>query len=222
MAQNLPVTLRKGDGFVHVPSSFVQYADTGSTVFLDRDGVLNEEVGYLGSPDLIRILPGVPEALRLLSQQFRLVVVTNQSGIGRGMFTEDDLLAVHQHLADLLADEQVQIEAFYYCPHHRQGVIPEFTMVCGCRKPQPGMFQRASDELGLSPNSSYIIGDNVTDLQAGMAVGCKGLMVGENRSECPNYATATENLLEAAGIVMAGLPESTDSNPERREIPCSR
>lgn len=222
MSLNSQTTLQKGDGFVHIPSFPAAHVDTRSTVFLDRDGVLNEEVGYLRNPAFIRVLPGVPEALRLLSLRFRLVVVTNQSGIGRGIFTEDDLLTVHQHLADYLASEQVQIEAFYFCPHHHRGMVTKYITKCNCRKPQPGMLQRASVELGLDPASSYIVGDNLTDLQAGSAAGCKALMVGENNSQCPGYATATESLLEAAEIILAGHPVTTDSPPCRRNTSCSR
>ena len=213
--------LHKGNGYVHLPASSPIDQPLRPTVFLDRDGVVVEEVGYLGKPEGINILPGVPQALRLLALHFRLVVVTNQSGIAKGMFSEDDLLAVHQRLAMLLADQQAEIEAFFYCPHHPHGAVAAYAEDCQCRKPKPGLLQRASDDLGLSLAGSYMVGDNVTDLQAGRAAGAKGVIVGDNRGDCPDWAMSADNLLEAAGLILADHLEYMNSTPEWRELPCS-
>lgn len=241
MPKNEIPGLSNGDGFFHVPV----LADGGpvappsgiqQAVLLDRDGVLVEDIGYLGTPDQLRILPRVPEALRLLAPHFRLVVVTNQSGIARGKFSQDDLLTVHRELARCFGEEGITIEAYYYCPHHiRFGVVSEFTIECECRKPEPGMLQRASIDLGLDLSSSYMIGDNVTDLEAGRAAGTKAIIVGENVGDCPEWATAAEDLLEAAGMILSdsaesikptldGVGEAANSSPansDRGELPCS-
>ena len=192
---------------MHLPASSPDDQTLRPTVFLDRDGVLVEDVGYLGKPAGIKILPGVPQALRLLAPNFRLVVVTNQSGIAKGMFDENDLLAVHQELARRLAEEQVEIEAYYYCPHHRYGAVAAYAEDCQCRKPKPGLLQRASEDLGLSLVGSYMVGDNLTDLQAGQAAGSKSLIVGENGIDCPDWSVAAKDLLEAANLILADFPE---------------
>jgi len=166
-------------------------------------------------------LPGVPQALRLLAPQFHLVVVTNQSGIAKGMFSEDDLLAIHQELARRLAEEQSEIEAYYYCPHHRYGAVSTYTQDCECRKPKPGLLQRASDDLGLSLAGSYMVGDNATDLQAGRTAGAKSIIVGEYRYGCPGWALAAEDLLEAANLILTDHLELMNSTPEWREMPCN-
>ena len=159
--------------------------------------------------------------MQLLAPHFRLVVVTNQSGIAKGMFSENDLLAVHQEVAKRLAEEQAVIEAYYYCPRHRYGAVPEYTEDCECRKPKPGLLRRASKDLGLSLVGSYMVGDNLTDLQAGQAAGAKGVIVGDNRADCPGWAVAADDSLEAAGLILADHLESVNSTPEWKELPCS-
>ena len=214
-------TLGKGNGFVHLPNSPATHFKTSDAVFLDRDGVIIEDVGYLSSPEQIHLLPNVPKALRMLASRFRLVVVTNQSGIGRGMFTENDLLNVHQALAERLSVMQVQIEAYYFCPHHPKGIIKKYVTECSCRKPQPGMLIQAGKDLNITPTSSYIVGDNLTDLEAGSAVGSKAVMVGKNTRKCPETAIATENLLGAAEAILSKHPESLISKPHWRECSCN-
>jgi len=120
-----------------------------------------------------------------------------------------------------LAEEQAEIAAYYYCPHHRYGAVAAYTEDCECRKPKPGLLQRASDDLGLSLAGSYMVGDNVTDLQAGRAAGAKGIIVGDNRVDCPDWAVEAENLLEAAGLILADHLEYMNSTPKWRELPCS-
>jgi len=217
--------LQKGAGYMHIPvvaESGPEDHSSWPTVFLDRDGVLCENVGYLGKPGGLRILPGVPQALQSLAPHFRLVVVTNQSGIAKGMFSEDDLFAVHQELAKRLAEEQVTIEAYYYCPHHRYGAVFAYTEDCECRKPKPGLLRQASKDLGLSLVGSYMVGDNLTDLQAGQAAGAKSVIVGENRTDCPDWAVVADGLLEAAGLILVDHLESVNSIPGWREPPCSQ
>jgi len=219
--------LQKGTGYMHLPMAPEAVItkigpDCRPTVFLDRDGVLCEDMGYLRNPGGLKILPGVPEALQLLAPSFRLVVVTNQSGIAKGLFNEDDLLAIHQELAKRFSEKQAAIEAYYYCPHHMQGTVPIYTQDCDCRKPKPGLLLRASNDLALSLTGSYMVGDNLTDLQAGRAAGSKSLIVGDNRSKCPDWAVAANDLPEAANIILADHLEYMNSNPKWREMPCGR
>ena len=142
-------------------------------VFLDRDGTVIEEVGHLDDPDGVVILPGVPQALRRLRDAgFELVVVTNQAGVARGLFTESAVAAVNGRLAELLAGEGLALDGWYHCPHH-----PDFTGPCDCRKPEPGMLRRAARDLQLDLGSSWIVGDHPSDAAAGTAAGVLPIMV---------------------------------------------
>lgn len=136
--------------------------------FLDRDGVINEEVDYLYQPEKVVILPGVADALRKLrAAGFLAIVTTNQSGVARGMYSEADVAAVHRRIDELLAAENARVDAYYLCPHH-----PEFTGKCDCRKPLPGMLLRAVAEWDIDPAVSAMVGDRLSDLKAGRAAGC--------------------------------------------------
>ena len=143
-------------------------------VFLDRDGTLIEEVGHLGDPDGVVILPGVPSALRRLSEAgYCLVVVSNQAGVARGLFRHDDVRVVNARAAELLAAEGAPpVEGWYYCPHH-----PEFTGPCDCRKPQPGLLKRAAQELDVDLQRSWIVGDHPGDAEAGRRAGVRPIQV---------------------------------------------
>jgi len=132
--------------------------------FLDRDGTIIEELGYLGDPDQIRFIPGAIEALRALQRAgFRLVVITNQAGVARGLLTEADVHRVNERLRTLLAESGVRLDGIYYCPHHPEHGPPEYRLECSCRKPRPGMVERAARELHLDPARSVVIGDHSSD-----------------------------------------------------------
>lgn len=137
--------------------------------FLDRDGVVNEELEYLYQPEKVVILPGVAASLRLLREHgFLAVVVTNQSGVARGMYGESDVHAVHERIRRLLAEEGAAVDGFYHCPHH-----PKFGVPCDCRKPQPGMLLAACRDLDIDPARSAMAGDRLSDIAAGRAAGCR-------------------------------------------------
>ena len=143
-------------------------------VFLDRDGTLIEEKVYLSRPELVRLLPGVAQALRdLAAAGFACVVITNQSGLGRGLFTVADLGAVHEELTRQLTQAGAALDGFYFCPHvpatSDQTVIEHFD-----RKPGPGLLLRAAVELGLDLTTSWMVGDAVSDALAGRHAGCRG------------------------------------------------
>jgi D-glycero-D-manno-heptose 1,7-bisphosphate phosphatase len=146
--------------------------------FLDRDGVLIEEVHYLAAPDQVRLIPGAAEAVaRLNGLGIPVVVVTNQSGVARGHFPETRVAEVHAHLDHLLADRGAAIDRYYYCPHHPTAGLGPYRVECECRKPRPGMLLRAAADLGLDLPRSFLIGDNVSDVQAGTRAGCGTVLV---------------------------------------------
>jgi len=151
-------------------------------VFLDRDGTINVEVDYLSDPDDLRLEPGAGAAIAALNQaQYDVVVVTNQSGVARGILDLTRLDEVHARLRELLAAEGAHYDALRYCPHHPTIGQPPYVETCECRKPLPGMLVSAAEELGSDLSSSWIVGDSLRDLQAGAALGLPGILVGTGK-----------------------------------------
>lgn len=149
-----------------------------AAVFLDRDGTLIEEVGYLDRPDRVALYPYSADAIRALNRTgMRIVLVTNQSGVARGFFTEAVVNAVHDHIAGLLSGSGAHFDAYYYCPHHPDGKIAQYARACDCRKPGPGLVERAARELGIDPRRSYVVGDRWLDVALARAVGARGILV---------------------------------------------
>lgn len=147
-------------------------------IFLDRDGTLTHPRHYPSRPEDLRIYDGIGPELRALRRMgFRLVVITNQSGLARGYFTLADLERMHAYLRGSLALWGVRLDAIYHCPHHPDGVVPGLAMRCGCRKPQPGMLLRAADELHFSLADSWVVGDILDDVEAGHRAGCRSVLV---------------------------------------------
>ncbi|KKM13011.1 hypothetical protein SY88_00095 [Clostridiales bacterium PH28_bin88] len=154
-------------------------------VFLDRDGTINVDHGYTYKLEDLELLSGAVEGIRLLNQAgFLVIVVTNQSGVARGYYTEKDVWAFHQALADILRREEVHIDAFYYCPHHPDG-FPPFNVVCDCRKPSPGMILKACRDWNIDPAGSWMVGDKITDIEAGMNAGCRSLLLSREKDGFP-------------------------------------
>lgn len=140
-------------------------------VFFDRDGVINKEVNYLDSIDKIEILPGIAEAIKLLNDnKFKVVVITNQSGVARGYFTEEKLNEIHGFILGELSKESALVDAVYYCPHH-----PDDD--CDCRKPKIGLIKRAEKDLDINLKRSFLIGDTISDMKAGLNAGLKCILV---------------------------------------------
>jgi D-glycero-D-manno-heptose 1,7-bisphosphate phosphatase len=141
-------------------------------VFLDRDGVINRDRGYVYRREDLEILPGVVKALRSFqSAGYLLIVVTNQSGIARGIYAEDDYLAFNADLQSALRRAGVELTAVYHCPHLEGGSVPRYSLRCDCRKPAPGMLLQGMREHGVDAGRSMMIGDRLSDLQAGRAAG---------------------------------------------------
>ena len=144
--------------------------------FLDRDGVLNEDRGYVHRWEDFAFLPGVIDALRRLQQKgYLLVVITNQSAVARGLCAETDVLALHERMRAFLHGQGIELAGIYYCPHHPPGSVARYTRACACRKPEPGMILRAAREHGIDLSRSLLVGDKLSDLEAGRAAGIPSL-----------------------------------------------
>jgi D-glycero-D-manno-heptose 1,7-bisphosphate phosphatase len=188
-------------------------------VFLDRDGVLIEDVDLLVDEDEVQVLPEVPEALTTLSAAgFTLVVVTNQPVVARGLASEDEVQHIHRYLEERFAAKGAGIDAWYYCPHHPHATLPEYRVDCDCRKPGCGMLLTAAREWDIDLARSYLVGDRVTDIAAGAGAGCRTVLVKSGQHEAPPIQTVRmfdrtakadqecESLLEASRwIVSQGI-----------------
>jgi D,D-heptose 1,7-bisphosphate phosphatase len=149
-----------------------------TAVFLDRDGTINEEVGYLDSIDKLKLFANAAEAIRLINDSsMKAVVITNQSGVARGKFTEDFVRLVHGRIQKALQEKGAFIDAFYCCPHHPTEGIGVYMQYCTCRKPEAGMLITASAEMDIDLTNSYTVGDMLKDIQAAFKVGAKGVLV---------------------------------------------
>lgn len=147
-------------------------------VFLDKDGTLIENVPYNVDPERIRLAAGAAEGLpRLQVAGYRLFVISNQSGVARGLFAEEALGAVRDRLQQLLAEIGVELDGFYYCPHHPEGVVPRYAVACECRKPAPGRILSAAREHGIALGQSWFIGDILDDVEAGHRAGCRTVLI---------------------------------------------
>jgi D-glycero-D-manno-heptose 1,7-bisphosphate phosphatase len=172
-------------------------------VFVDRDGTLIRDVGHLCRADQLEILPQVPEALRLLKDHgFKVVVITNQSVIARGRLTEGQLADIHRTLLDQLAQLGGAVDGVYYCPHHPTEGLGGYRSRCDCRKPNTGMIRRAAAELGLAVCRSYVVGDQLTDMELAARSGAQGIWIhqgGDARGAAASgVIRVVEDLWEAA------------------------
>jgi D-glycero-D-manno-heptose 1,7-bisphosphate phosphatase len=191
-----------------------------SAVFLDKDGTLVEDLPYNVAPDRVRFAPGAREAVRLFGTAWLpLVVVTNQSGVARGYFTERDLEQLGDHLRAEVAALGGELLGFYACPHLPDGVVEAYALDCGCRKPLPGLIERAARDLGLDPRRSWFVGDTWMDVAAGQAAGCRSILVGpevRDRSTHPpgiEPDAAVPDLLDAARLIVADAATRDGDGP---------
>lgn len=179
-------------------------------VFLDRDGTLNEDPGYLGDPDKLVLFEDVAVSLSILKNDyhFKLIVISNQSGIARGLITNSDVIAVNSRINEKLKSSNVQIDEFYFCPHH-----PDFDpeKLCNCRKPSPKLIFDAAQKYEIDLSSSYFIGDSVADMNAAKNAGLKAILVKTGygkesisilQNENNFVSFVAENLLEAAKFII--------------------
>jgi histidinol-phosphate phosphatase family protein len=179
-------------------------------VFLDKDGTLVEDVPYNVDPTLLRLMPQAAEGLRVLdAARYRLIVISNQSGVARGYFPEEALAAVEVRLRELVQDAGARLAGFYYCPHHPKGVVPAYAVVCDCRKPAPGLIVRAAREHGVDLARSWFVGDILDDIEAGRAAGCRTILIDNGHEtqwklspqRSPHFKAA--DLADAAALIIA-------------------
>lgn len=193
-------------------------------IFLDRDGTINKEVNYLHRTADLILLPGVIKAVeRLNNAGYMVIVVTNQAGVARGYYTEEEVRVLHEHMNAELLKSGAHVDKFYYCPHHPEYGVGVYKTDCRCRKPGIGMFEQAESELphGIDKVHSYMIGDKLIDTQAGKSYGIRSILVGTGygreirreqkqrgligiHGECldGSYDYYAENLLDAAELIM--------------------
>ena len=157
-------------------------------VFLDRDGTIIEDVGYMSSPEQIQFIPGSIEAIKKLKEAgYKVVVITNQAGIARGLITEDMLQTIDKVLHKWILNAGAHLDGIYYCPHHPEHGVYPYKQVCECRKPHPGLIKRAQKDLNIELSHSFMIGDKATDVAAGKRAGTKTIFVmtgrGKNEKE---------------------------------------
>jgi D-glycero-D-manno-heptose 1,7-bisphosphate phosphatase len=186
---------------------------TNRAIFLDRDGTLNEEDGYITSPERFRLYSFAAEAVRLINQSgWKAIVLTNQSGVARDYFTETTLIEIHEQMKESLRLQGARIDAIYYCPHHPDYGPPLYRLDCDCRKPRPGLAERAARDFNLDLNRCYVIGDRYRDIETGHAVGARGVLVmtgygrGEYEADRERWARQSdhvaEDLLDAVKLIL--------------------
>jgi D,D-heptose 1,7-bisphosphate phosphatase len=186
---------------------------TRRAIFLDRDGTIIEDPGYLSDPEQIKLLPGAELAIKSLRQAgYAIVIITNQSGVARGMLTEEKLATIHKTLKAKLADKQAPVDAIYYCPYHPEGTVAEFARESDQRKPAPGMLLTAAAEMGLDLAGSWMVGDSPRDVSAGQRAGCRTVRILHPDTRPPELKSPDQeefqpdatvrNLVEAARIIL--------------------
>jgi D-glycero-D-manno-heptose 1,7-bisphosphate phosphatase len=169
----------------------VKRTDVG--IFFDRDGTINTEVDYLSRPEELHLLPNAARAIRAANTYgVKVFIITNQSGVARGLLSERDLMQIHDRLRQLLAREGASIDALYYCPHHPDYGVEPYRTSCRCRKPGPGMLEQAAREHGITLSASYVVGDRCIDVRAGQEVQCGTILVltGYGQAECEECLTS--------------------------------
>jgi D-glycero-D-manno-heptose 1,7-bisphosphate phosphatase len=184
-------------------------------VFIDRDGTISEEVGYINHPSRFRLFDYAPSAIKHLNENNWLaILVTNQAGVARGYFSEDMIKTVHSAMSTELGNNGAKLDAIYYCAHHPSVGEPPYRFDCDCRKPKPGLISRAADDFEIDVNKSWMVGDRYSDIELARNAGLKSAFVlsgygrGEWEHQRMNWSQqpdlVAENLLEAVSIIVSG------------------
>jgi D,D-heptose 1,7-bisphosphate phosphatase len=181
---------------------------SNKAIFLDRDDTLIGDPGYINNPDQVELLDGVAEALvELKHMGYKLVVVSNQSGVARGIVTEKTLGEIHDRLKQLLAEKGAYLDQIYYCPYHPDGVIPKYRKESDWRKPGPGMLLTAAEEMDIDLSQSWVVGNSGRDIEAGLRAGCKTILVNRSahyeqlKPNEPNPDYKAVNIKEVVNII---------------------
>jgi D-glycero-D-manno-heptose 1,7-bisphosphate phosphatase len=192
--------------------SAINNRQSGAAVFIDRDGTLNEDIGYVSTPDELVLYPWAAEAVRLVNESGLLsIVITNQSGIARGMYTEEELASIHFRMIEQLSRQGARIDAVYYCPHHPEVGDARYRIACDCRKPRIGMLDRAARDHRIDLARSFVVGDKASDIKLAGNAGARSALVltgygretlsHPDRWPCEPEIIA-ENLLEAVKRIL--------------------
>lgn len=187
-------------------------SQSSPAIFIDRDGTVNEDFGYISNPGDLIIYPWVAEAVRLINEaHLKAIVVTNQSGVARGIYTEEDLGLIHARMISELEKQGARIDGVYYCPHHPDYGDERYRQDCECRKPRPGMLHAAARELEVDLAHSFVIGDKASDIKLAAAAGAQGVLVltgygretlaHPDRWPCEPWLVA-DNLLQAIKLIL--------------------
>lgn len=176
-------------------------------VFLDRDGTIIEDTGYVAGQDRVKFLPRSSRAIKLLNGSgFKVIVVSNQAGVARGYFDEEAVKRTNRYIQNVLSRQGAFIDMFYYCPHHAEGIVEEYRQDCYCRKPNPGMIKRGERDFNIDLEQSFVIGDHYSDVEAGHRTGCRTVLLSDGDSFDEEVTTGphliVRDLLEAVEWVL--------------------
>jgi len=199
---------------------------SNKAIFLDRDDTLIEDPGYISNPDQVKLLDGVAEALiEFGAMGYKLIVASNQSGVARGIVTEEVLGEIHKRLEQLLAEKGVYLDRIYYCPYHPDGVIPKYRKESDWRKPNPGMLLAAAKELDINLGQSWVIGNSSRDIEAGLRAGCKTILINHSShykqpkpgEPKPDYKSV--NMKETVNIIKKYHRSSHEVGDHAQQVP---
>ena len=198
-------------------------------IFLDRDNTLVEDPGYISDPDQVKLLDGVAEALiELKALGYKLIVVTNQSAVARGIITEEVLAKIHERLRQLLIEKNAFLDGIYYCPYHPEGVVAKYRKESKYRKPSPGMLLEAADDMDIDLGQSWCIGNSRSDVEAGLRAGCKTVLIdtpSSHKESGPSMSLASAtpdykavNIKEAVNIIKKYMRSAADDRSRARTV----
>ena len=215
-SQSAKPSRRLRPGGPRLASSEAAFPKRRRAVFFDRDGTLNEEIGHVSNPRDFRVYPFAAEAVRLVNEAGLLaIVVTNQSGVGRGLIAESLVHRVHRQLTRRIAAGGGRLDAIFYCPHHPEASLEQYRLVCTCRKPSPGLLEAAAKQFGIELSKSFVVGDRFVDVRLAHRVGARSVLVltGVGRSELEDARTegteqpdyVAENVSEAVRWIVRHL-----------------
>jgi D-glycero-D-manno-heptose 1,7-bisphosphate phosphatase len=199
---------------------------SNKAIFLDRDDTLIEDLGYINHPDQVKLLDGVDKSLiEFRAMGYKLIVVSNQSGVARGIVSEEALGEIHDRLKQLLAEKGAPLDGIYYCPYHPDGVIEKYRKESDWRKPNPGMLLAAADEMDIDLTQSWMIGNSIRDVEAGLQAGCKTILINppshseQHKLGEPNPDYRAVNIKEAVNIIKKHHRSAGENPVQNQPLP---